>query len=138
MGIGRAYFNNGLSFRTSDGSDLAAGEVFFDNADALNPPTAAQLSAVFPDYEAALAAAQTPVYTCQLWQLQSVMTAEQWSAAQTAVANLSNPAVSAFWAHGTNNIPSNSTTLLQLGEAIGLTADQITSLIQQASGVAIP
>jgi hypothetical protein len=79
-----------------------------------------------------------PAPTCHLWQLQAVMTAAQWTAAQNAIAALSNPAVSAFFAHGTNVIPANSTTLVQLGTAIGLTAAQITALVQQASAVSIP
>ena len=79
-----------------------------------------------------------PVPTCQLWQLQAVMTAAQWTAAQSAVAALNNPDVSAFFAHGTNVIPANSTTLLALGVAIGLSAEQITALVQQASAVSIP
>lgn len=79
-----------------------------------------------------------PVYICQLWQLQAVMTSAQWTAVQSAVASLNNPAVTAFFAHGTNSIPSNSTTLAQLGTAIGLTSAQVTALIQQASAVSIP
>ncbi len=79
-----------------------------------------------------------PVPTCQLWQLQAVMTPAQWAAAQGAVAALNNPAVSAFFAHGTNVIPANSTTLLALGAAVGLSAEQITALVQQASAVSIP
>ena len=79
-----------------------------------------------------------PVPTCQLWQLQAVMTAAQWTAAQSAVAALNNTAVSAFFAHGTNVIPANSTTLLSLGETMGLTADQITALVAQAAAVTIP
>ena len=85
-----------------------------------------------------LYAPAAPAPTCQLWQLQAVMTAAQWTAAQNAVAALNNPAVSAFFAHGTNVIPANSTTLLSLGTAIGLTAAQITALVQQASAVSIP
>ena len=62
----------------------------------------------------------------------------QWTAAQTAVAALDNPAVSAFFAHGTNVIPANSTTLVSLGTAIGLTSDQVTVLVQEASAISIP
>jgi hypothetical protein len=80
----------------------------------------------------------TPVPTCALWQLQAVMTAAQWAAAQSAVAALNNAAVTAFFAHGTNVIPANSTTLIALGDAIGLTAMQITALVQQAAQVSIP
>ena len=82
--------------------------------------------------------APVAVPVCQLWQLQAVMTAAQWTAAQSAVAALNNPDVSAFFAHGTNVIPANSTTLLALGVAIGLSAEQITALVQQASAVSIP
>jgi hypothetical protein len=83
-------------------------------------------------------AAPAPVPQCQLWQLQSVLTAAQWTAAQAAVAALNNAAVSAFFAHGTNVIPANSTTLLALGEAIGLSADQVAALVVQAAAVSIP
>jgi hypothetical protein len=104
-------------------------------------------NADFQQYLAWLAAGNTPtpympplppIPTCQLWQLQSVMTPAQWSAAQTAIAALNNAAVSAFFAHGTNVISANSTTLLSLGTAIGLTAAQITALVQEASAVSIP
>ncbi len=105
------------------------------------------LNADFQQYLAWLAAGNTPTAytpapappaTCQLWQLQAVMTAAQWTAAQNAVTALNNPAISAFFAHGTNVIPANSTTLLSLGTTIGLTAAQITALVQQASAVSIP
>jgi len=79
-----------------------------------------------------------PVPTCQLWQLQAAMTPAQWSAAQAAVTALNNPAVSAFFAHGTNVIPANSTTLQSLGATIGLTAAQVTALVTQAAAVSIP
>ena len=105
------------------------------------------LNADFQVYLAWLAAGNTPTPytappapapTCQLWQLQAMMTAAQWTAAQTAVAALDNPAVSAFFAHGTNVIPANSTTLVSLGTAIGLTSDQVTVLVQEASAISIP
>lgn len=83
-------------------------------------------------------AAPAIVYSCQLWQLQAVMTPTEWGQVQTAIAALGNPAISAFFAHGTNSIPSNSTTLLSLGEALGLTTDQIVALVQAASAVVIP
>lgn len=98
-------------------------------------------------YQAWLAAGNTPtpapippapVPSCALWQLQSVMTAAQWSGVQTAIAAMNNPALTAFAAHGTNVIPANSTTLLALGAAIGLTADQVTALVAQGSAVSIP
>ena len=59
--------------------------------------------------------ATNAIPNCALWQLQSVMTAAQWAQVTTAVAALNNPAVSAFFAHGTNIIPANSTTLLSIG-----------------------
>jgi hypothetical protein len=99
------------------------------------------------DYQAYLAsgiaatpyvAPPAPTPSCQLWQLQSVMTVAQWTAIQANITTLNNPAVTAFFQHGTNTIPANSTTLLSLGEQIGLTADQITALITQASSVFVP
>lgn len=99
------------------------------------------------DYRAVLAsgetieAAPTPpaaVPTCALWQLQAVMTNAQWTAAQAAVAAIGNPALSAFFAHGTNVIPANSTTLISLGATLGLSADQVTALVAAGAEVAIP
>ncbi len=98
-------------------------------------------------YQAWLAAGNTPnpapvppapIPSCALWQLQSVMTPAQWTAVSAAVAALNNPAVSAFFAHGTNIIPANSTTLIALGAAIGLTAAQVTALVAAAAAVSIP
>lgn len=80
----------------------------------------------------------TPPASCQLWQLQAVMTLAQWSTVQSAVAALNNPAASAFFAHGTNSIPANSTTLVALGGDIGLNAAQVGALVAQASTVVIP
>jgi hypothetical protein len=82
--------------------------------------------------------APAPVYTCQLWQLQAVLTSEQWTQVQSAVTALNSPTISAYYAHGTNPIPSNSTTLLSIGESIGLTSAQIVALVQSASQVSIP
>lgn len=78
------------------------------------------------------------VHSCQLWQLQAVLTVAQWTQVQAAVVALNNPAVSAYYAHGTNPITSDSTTLLALATAIGLTAAQAVMLIQQAALVQIP
>jgi hypothetical protein len=99
------------------------------------------------EYQAWLAAGNTPTPapaplaptpSCQLWQLQSVMTAAQWTAAQAAVAALASPAVSAFFAHGANVVPANSTTLISVGAAIGPTAAQVTGLVAEAAAVSIP
>jgi len=79
---------------------------------------------------------QTP--SCQLWQLQAVLTVAQWSAVQSAVTALNSPAISAFFAHGTNVIPATSTTLLSIGATIGLTASQVAALVVQAAAISIP
>ncbi len=81
-----------------------------------------------------------PVPSCQLWQLQAVTTPAQWAGVTAAVAALDNPAVSAFFAHGTNVIPANSTTLLALGASLSppMAAAQVTALVAQASAIAIP
>lgn len=75
---------------------------------------------------------------CQLWHLQAVLTAAQWSALQNAVQSLNNQAVTAFFSHPGNSIPANSATAIQLGAAISLTAAQVAALVQQASQVSIP
>jgi hypothetical protein len=51
---------------------------------------------------------------------------------------LNNPAVSAFFAHGANAIPADSTTLLSLGASIGFSAAQVAALVQQAGAASIP
>jgi hypothetical protein len=79
-----------------------------------------------------------PVPSCALWQLQAVMTPAQWTAVQSAVAALANPAVSAFFAHGADVVPADSTTLLSLGASIGLGADEVTTLVSQGVAVSIP
>ncbi|HUK06644.1 MAG TPA: hypothetical protein VLX09_02145 [Stellaceae bacterium] len=90
---------------------------------------------------AAFQASQVPPPSCQLWQLQAVMTSAQWTALTNAVAAYSGAnaaAVQSFFSHPGNVIPADSTTVQQLGQAIGVTSAQIASLIQQAAGVAIP
>jgi hypothetical protein len=79
-----------------------------------------------------------PIPTCQLWQLQAVLTTDQWTAIQAAIVTLNNPAITAFMAHGDDIIPANSTTLISLGASIGLTAVQVATFVQQASVIAIP
>ena len=79
-----------------------------------------------------------PVPSCQLWQLQSVLTTAQWTAAQNAVAAMNNPAITAFFQHGTNVIPANSTTLASLATAIGVDPATLPALVAQAAAVAIP
>jgi len=73
-----------------------------------------------------------------LWQLEAVLTFDQWTQILAAVAKMNNPAVTAFMARGGNFIPANSTTLIALGAAIGLSPDQVTALVEQASAVVIP
>jgi hypothetical protein len=82
--------------------------------------------------------APAPVPTCLLWQLQAVLTAAQWTGVQAAVAAVNSPVLSSFVTHGGNVIPANSTTLIALGAAIGLTPDQVTALVLEASTVSIP
>lgn len=79
-----------------------------------------------------------PFATCQLWQLESVLTSAQWSAVTTAVANLNNPTVTAFFAHGTNQIPADSTTLASIAASVGISASNIQALVAQAATVSIP
>lgn len=148
------YADGTSVFKLPNGDDVHGATAGWDNGTyaviAVAPfvPPSGQVTVGAPDYSIDASGAVTetyqtavpvpPVPSCQLWQLQAVMTTDQWTAAQAAVAALNNPAVTAFFAHGTNVIPANSTTLLGLGEAIGLTADQVAALVVQAAAVAIP
>jgi hypothetical protein len=78
------------------------------------------------------------VPSCMLWQLQAVLTTEQWTQVMAAVVAMNNPAVTYFMACGSNFIAANSTTLIQLGAAISLTPAQVTALVEQASAIVIP
>ena len=98
-------------------------------------------------YQGWLAAGNTPaaapappvaIPSCQLWQLQAVLTAAQWSAAMNAIAAMNNPIISAFAAHGSNVIPANSTTLAALAVDVGIDPATLPALISQASTIAIP
>ena len=98
-------------------------------------------------YQQWLAAGNTPaaapappiaVPSCQLWQLEAVLTAAQWSAAMNAIAAMNNPIISAFAAHGSNVIPANSTTLAALAVDVGIDPATLPALISQASTIAIP
>ena len=81
--------------------------------------------------------ASTP--TCQVWQLKAVLTAAQTTAVEAAIAAAPNAsALQAFWATGGAPVPADSTTLLALGAAIGLTAAQVAALVQGAAQVSIP
>jgi hypothetical protein len=81
----------------------------------------------------------TPVPTCQVWQLKAVLTAAQTTAVESAIAASPNTAaLQAFWATGDAPVPANSTTLLALGAAIGLSAAQVAALVTAASEVSIP
>ena len=86
-------------------------------------------------------AAPAPIYTAQVWQLKAVLTPAQTTAVEAAIAAMpaqQSAALAAFWATGDEPVPSNSTTLQGLGAALGITADQVTALVQAASQVAIP
>ena len=79
------------------------------------------------------------VPTCPVWQIKAVLTAAQATAVAAAIAASPNAAtLQAFWETGGAPVPANSTTLLALGAAIGLTAAQVTALVQQAAEVQIP
>jgi len=118
------------------------------NSTLIAPPTpsqgqAAYFSAKLGSWGLSSAAPPPPppppgVPSCMLWQLEAVLTPSQWSQVLDVVATMNNPALTAFAAHGSNFIPANSTTLIQLGAAIGLTPDQVTALVEQASAVVIP
>ena len=116
-----------------------------DSDNAMIPNDPANLDWVA--YQTWLGAGNTPslapsapeqVPSCQLWQLQAVLTAAQGVLVQNAVATLNNPAVSAFFAHGTNVIPANSTTLGSLATAIGIDPSTLPTLIAEAAAIAIP
>lgn len=111
----------GLAGTASD-SDIAAGVV------------AAVAAKAQP--AAAPAAAQVP--SCALWQLEAALTPAQWQAAQAAVTALGNQTVTAFFQHGTNVIPANSTTLAQLAVAIGIDPATLPAIISQAAAISIP
>ena len=123
------------SLHPADATIYALNGAAITNREMFTAAAAGQYGAVGA-YVAAVMA--TPVPSCALWQLQSVLTPAQWTAVQAAVAALNNPAVSAFFAHGTNMIPANSTTLLSIGASIGLSAEQVAALVEQAAAVTIP
>ena len=84
-------------------------------------------------------AAPAPVYTCRVWQIKAVLTPAQTTAVEATIAAAPNAAIlQAFWSMGVELIPSNSTTLLSLGAAIGMTANQVAALVQHASQISIP
>lgn len=83
--------------------------------------------------------APAPIYECQVWQIKAVLTSAQMTAVEAAInASPSAGVLNAFWSTGDEPVPSNSTTLQALGAAIGMTADQVTALVQAASKVVIP
>lgn len=121
--------------------DNSKTSVYRINADG----SAESALATRPDIAAWIAAGNVPLDpppppppSCLLWQLQAVLTPAQWTAVQTAIAALNNPAVTAFMQHGTNVIPANSTTFLSIAATIGLTAEQATALVKQANTISIP
>jgi hypothetical protein len=138
----------GSSLAAQSPLDLPGTWLYPANSTLIAPPIAgpgqaAYFSAAFETWGLSSAAPLPPspppgVPSCMLWQLQAILTPDQWTAVQAAVVAMNNPAVSAFAAHGSNFIPANSTTLIALGAAIGLTPDQVTALVEQASAVVIP
>jgi hypothetical protein len=138
----------GLSQATQSPLDLPGTWLYPANTTLIAPPPAgpgqaAYFSAKFETWGLSSAKPPPPrtsagVPSCMLWQLEAVLTPEQWSGVQVAVTAMNNPTVTAFMAHGSNFIQANSTTLIQLGAAIGLTPDQVTALVEKASAVIIP
>ncbi len=108
-------------------------------------------------YQAWLASGKTPTPyvapppappSCLLWQLEAVcnappsslrFTPPTWSDIASVIAAQKNAALSAFFAVGTNPIPANSATLLQIAAATtpALTAAQLASLVAAAAQIAI-
>ena len=79
-----------------------------------------------------------PPATCQIWQLQASLTPDQWTSVQNFIAASNNLALQAFAAHGTNVIPSNSTTLAILAGVAGVDPSTLNSLVASASTISIP
>lgn len=88
------------------------------------------------------------VPTCQLWQIEAIcnappsglgFTPPTWATVTSAVAAQNNAAATAFFAHGTNQIPASSTTLATIAAALTptLTSAQLTALVAAAAQVAI-
>jgi hypothetical protein len=107
-------------------------------ADALNTDYQAYQAWTQAGHTATAAATPVVVPQCYLWQLQAVLTSQQWTGVLAAVAALNSPTVSAFTSHGGNLIPADSTTVLALGAAINLTPQQVSDLVAQAAVVSIP
>lgn len=110
----------------------ANGNITFDPK---SPPTTQQQAAaeqVVSGWDS------EPIYECYLWQLQAVMTEDQWTAVGTTVAAMNNRTLTAFFTHPGNLLPSNSTTLLAIAQAIGLTGAQATGLVKDAMAIIIP
>ena len=122
----------GASQATQSPLDVPGTWLYPANTTLIAPPTAgpgqaAYFSAKLGTWGLSRAATpapgpQTPppspppgVPSCMLWQLEAVLTADQWAQVQAAVVTMNNPAVTAFAAHGSNFIPANSTTLIALG-----------------------
>lgn len=83
-------------------------------------------------------AASAPVPSCALWQLQAVLTTAQWTAVQNYIAASGDQRLIAFAAHGSNQIPANSTTLAGLATVAGIDPATLPALVAQAAAVSIP
>ena len=142
----------GESEATQSPLDVPGTWLYPANSTLIAPPTAgpgqaAYFSAKFETWGLSSATPSRPeplrgVPSCMLWQLQAVLTPEQWSKGENsilgAVAAMNDPVITAFMAHGSNFIPANSKTLIQLGAAINLTPDELTALVEKASAIVIP
>ena len=138
----------GSSEATQSPLDVPGTWLYPANSTLIAPPTAgpgqaAYFSAKFETWGLSSATPAPPgpppgVPSCMLWQLQAILTFDQWTQILAAVAAMNKPEVTAFMAHGSNFIPANSATLIQLGAAIGLTPAEVTALVEKASAVVIP
>jgi hypothetical protein len=80
------------------------------------------------------------VQCASIWQIQAIMsspswTGPTWTQLMSLVGALDNAAVTTLFANDENVIPSNSPMLITLGQSLGMTAAEVSTLVQRASQV---